>query len=681
MSDPRVIEALTDALGIHSTVDLAVLRRLGTASLKNAEEIKVVAKRALIQLENAEDRYPVDVRNQAAQLLKQWARDLIKEAGESPKSLSGASKTGEAVVSETEKTTAASPPPKPKLVARPVDPARVAAVAAPMVLPTPMVAAADETPSEPIELVPKNAKFRRRGTSKPWLGWALLGLLVLVSTAVIAVVSLNGDTLLTFQAPPKPSPSSEPDRGKLPVDKNAVDRNASPSDDKTPPADDKSQGEQPSPLPNVDSPPSVSEQEATENPPTSTENPPTSTDPIGPAPPTEPSAEDNRTGVPVPNPNVSASDPTSNNPELDEAPKAATTAQRIAILRQLELSLLAIAAGKDEMSVQCLQRAKQASVDTTELREAITLVEQLIEWRNEINSTVAARVPLLTNREELPVDDTIVSLISVDEQTLVIRAAGQRVEYPANKLPWSIARSVLEVTNSDNAAEDEARQLVTDILRQYEATERTKGWATQLKGMTDSGIQSPVYATEALTRLVAYLEVDTDFQRFCPPSEPPQRLTAADWAPWYRETASMLKSNREWRAQTQDLSSSRFELEDIFWDPSDLTNSESVAKTLLTIQHAASERHDLPGFLDNLLRLQQLLIIPSEHNLWSDLGRALVQTKPADADLLKWLEQLKTATESGDFSPPVVDGLAKVGKQLAQRLTDRTQKQEWTRKF
>jgi len=117
------------------------------------------------------------------------------------------------------------------------------------------------------------------------------------------------------------------------------------------------------------------------------------------------------------------------------------------------------------------------------------------------------------------------------------------------------------------------------------------------------------------------------------------------------------------------------------WAEADTDKLERIVHTVLMIHHIAVEQQDLTALLDNLIRLEQLLVLSADNNLWSDVGRALLRAKPNDSELLKSLNQLKSAIDGTRHGPSAIDGLSSVGKQLAQRLTDREQKQEWLKKF
>lgn len=674
MTDPKVNEVLKIVLGIENSTPPVELKLLGLSEpLQSEEQIRTVAKLALQKLESVRDRFSESDLKQAAAFIKQSARELLAR---SRSALSDRPELADRPMDSIQLPNKAGGTPRPKLVAKPVDPARLAAqVVAP-------AANANETSSHSIEalatevqLVPSVGKKRKRAGSTAWLGWAMLGcLLLLTSGAAGAAFWFRDEPWLTFQSTSPPIEDVRSDlRSDVQSNRPALPIDTKPND----PTNDPPTTIAPDGTPELNEtvPPVVTEPQ--NQAPTSDLNITDSTPPPVSeiVPPTLPENEPNlQTGDEIGRPVVVPSDPPT---DADFA-----NGQRVVILRHLELALVATAAGKSEMAHVCWQKAKQVSDESRHCAAAVSLVEQWLSWRSEIYATVAARIPLLVNREELPVDDTIVSLISANEQGLVVRVAGQRREYEAQKLPWSLVRSILEVTNSDNPSEDQARKLVTDFLRRRETSDEAKqASAIVWKSLLDSEFQSTAYPLESLKNLAAFIEANADFEQLDPNSNSPQQMPVAEWSKIYLEAVNELKSNRDLRTKIQDKSVSRFELEVLLWEKVDANKIDSVVRTSFMIQQVALEQQDLTAFLENLVQIEQLLSLTSDHRIWSDLGRALLKSKPSDSDLLQRLDQLRTAIEGERYGPQAIDGLSQVGKQLAQRLTDRVQKQEWLKKF
>ncbi|MBL8888722.1 MAG: hypothetical protein JNL67_02005 [Planctomycetaceae bacterium] len=696
MSDPRVFEAIKYALGLASCDDPAELNRLGLKGNCDAEEIKSIAKQALQRLEHAHVQFSADERARAAKQIKLSARALLAsvETGTPPP------KAAEPATIPTEITNAAGATPssvessKPRLVAKPVDPAKlVAKVVTPPPAVNPTASDTSTLPSEEILFRPVPTTRRPRGAARPWLGWAMLGiLLVSCGAAVSALFLFRDEPFFAFQSEPiqKPDPKS---------DLNKPHPNVGPKED------DATPDSNPAIVNNSNSKPENPVTTPPTNPPTTdppTTDPPTTDPPTTDPPTTDPPTTDPPTTDPpvnevtsvtsenplsndnLPNTDSNQSEPSTNPPVNQNDPGSNETmaVRRLAVLRQLDLSLIAIAAGQAKMAESCLARAKQAAGNEASFQNAVALVEQLHAWRAEINATVAARVPLLTNREELPVDDTMVSLISVSEKSLVVRAAGQRREYEATKLPWSIASSVLEVTNSNNTAEDNARKLIAKLLRRPEnRTEQLTAMSAELQELLTSGVDSATYSTDALKILTAYFDAGLNLEQLCPRDASLTRIPVTTWAPWYRETEQRFKADRELRTAAKAPSTNRFELEDMVWINAAPANIESIARSQLMLFHIAMERKDLAYVVDNLARCEQILIIESDHSMWTDLGRMLLEPKPSDQELVRLLESVMAAQYGGTLGPSSMDGLKKVGKQLAQRLTDRNLKQGWLKKF
>ena len=683
VNDPRVTEALRFALEVQTSPTLDELRQLGLPSHdRSAQQIRNVAKQALIRLEGATASYTEAERNQAANFIKQAARDLLARSQTEPTVPRPAASNPPSSDNRSTSTTspAASSPKSSGQTSAPTGaPVKlVARVVAPAPATTNHTAPTANNPDEiltPPELGPiaGATRKRKRGASTAWLGWAMLGaLLLLAGTAVGTVVWLRDEPWLTFESSPKP------------VDDPRTDLQANPPK-RTGPAT-----------------PPVAQTPPVANDPTA---PPTTPETVDMVPPNEPSPNTTSIADPPPStsdvvldndPDSQSSDETNSGndsseleaPVVDSGPIASPTeidvthGQRVIVLRQLDLALIAISAGQFEMADACLRQAKQLAESSGQCPSAIVLVEQLFTWRAEINAVVTARVPLLTNREELPVDDTFVSLISVDAQRMVIRAGGQRREYEADKLPWSLARSVLEVTHSENPSEDLARQLVADVLRRKDTSdEANQIRATELKALLESEWQSPTYSPAALRELLNYLEKNADLARYCPGPEIQQKMEVGEWAQLYREATNELKSNRDLRTKLQDESLNRLQLEADLWSQADTTKSTEIARTALLILQVAIEEQDLSAFLDHLPRIEQLLALTEDHLVWTELGRALAKSKSSDADLVPILKQIKNAVDDSRHGPQAINGLAKVGKQLSQRLSERTLKQEWLRAF
>lgn len=665
MSDQRVFEALKYALGLPSCDDPAELRRLGLQKNHHREEIKYAAKQALQRLENAHVRFSEDERAQAAKQIKQSARELLAafDTKNSPADVAKKPAVPVFKSAANDANASTSDTSKPKLVAKPVAPEKlVARVVAPA---PPPIADPSGTPSQrtndiPFQAVP--ATRLHRGSARPWLGWALLILLMAgCGGAVGAIYWFRDEPYFAFLSEifEKLDLKSEANGLQPELDQK---NNPAPTDPNNPPNTGPNAGPDTNP----------------------------NTEPKNPSPaPTQPPPKDVNSGNPFtnvkpPNPGTPGTKPTppaqpdDKNPDAKE-PSAGT---RVAVLRQLELSLVAIAAGQSEMAQSCLDRAKEAAGNAAMFQDALALVEQLHTWRDEVKATVAARVPLLSNREELPVDDTVVSLITATRKTLVVRAAGQRREYEPFDLPWSMTCAVLEVTNSDNLPEDDARKLVAQILRRSaDRAEQASTLSTKVQELLTSGIDSTAYTAEALQNLLSYLEARADLLRLCPKPAPMPRLATADWSPWYEAADQSFKSDRELRARAKNLSISRYELEELVWAKTDLASTESVARAQLMIHHIFVERKDMIAVLDNLSRCEQLLVMEADHEMWTDLWRAILGAKPTDEDLVRLLELIVSAIDGGEFGPTSIDSLSKIGRQLAQRLSDRNLKQEWLKKF
>jgi hypothetical protein len=567
-------------------------------------------------------------------------------------------------------------PAKPKLVAQPVDPAKLVTQ---FVESAPRVAEVrppvTEVPANSsIELVTVPARKRQGRAAAPWLGWALLGFLLLLATgAAGALIWFRDEPWLTLQLQPTPPADPKWDRRS--------NRQTQPSQP-TPPAN-------PEPIP--PNQPLATEPQADDfTPLVQTEKPIEQNREIESNSPAEPDLE-GLTGPPHSEPQLVAAEPevvtlapqvVLSESEDSDSESDLSGGQRIVVLRLLDLALWGLAAGKPEMAESCLNQAKQISDESQQCEAAIALTQQMVTWQREINTTVTARVPLLTNREELLVDDTIVSLISADGRGLVIRSAGQRREYEADKLPWSLARSVLEVTNSDNPSEDLARKLVTDVLRRRDLSEEAnQARSKALQELLTVEWRSTAYPTPAIQNLVAYLDANADLKPLCAVSEAPQRIPVLEWTKWYREVASDLRTNRDLRAKLQDKAFNRFELEATLWSQTDTTKLESITRTILLLQQIALEQQNLAAFLDHLLRIEPLITLSAEHPMWADMSRALLKSKPSDSDLLQLMNQLRTAIDDPRYGTLASGGLSQVGKQLAQRLSDRTQKQEWIKNF
>lgn len=684
MSDPRVFEAIKYALGLPSCDDPAELQRLGLKKFHSAEEIKSTARQALQQLEQANVQFSEDERVRAAKQIKLLARELLSatETKNPPSNVAAKPAVPDTKTTANLANPSANETTKPKLVAKPVDPgklvARVVATA-----PTP-TANPDDTPAEPkddVQFRPVPAAKRPRGSARPWLGWALLGLLLIsCGAAVGALFWLRDKPYFAFQSETTPKDDPKSDLSGPRPNLGSNDNNTS-TDSKNPPnTNPQTDPTDPTSNPPTDSQPPVL-------PPTT--DPPTDSQPPVVPPTTDPPTTDLNSGDPSTDVDTSINNATGTEvtppvrpDETNSVTSEPTAGLRLAVLRQLELSLVAIAAGQTKMAQSCFDRAKKAAGNEPMFQDALALVEQLHAWRAEINATVASRVPLLANREELPVDDTMVSLISATEKSLVVRAAGQRRQYEANDLPWSIACGVLDVTNSNNLAEDNARKLVAKVLRRPEnRVEQLSTLPAEVQELLTTGIESTTYSAENLKHLLSYLEARANLERLCPTAAPLPRVPMADWAPWYRETDQRFKSDRELRTAATNLSLSRYELEEMVLAKADPASAESIARAQLMIHHVSVERKDLVAILDNLSRCEQLLVMEADHNIWTDLGRALLESKPSDQDLVILVESIASAIDGGEFGPASIDGLARVGKQLAQRLSDRTLKQNWLKKF
>ncbi|MDP1560217.1 MAG: hypothetical protein Q8M16_02360 [Pirellulaceae bacterium] len=671
MTDPRVIEVLKFVLGIENSTPPVDLQLLGLPEpLQSEEQIRTVAKQALQKLESAQDRYSESDLKQAAAFIKQSARELLARSRSAPTDRQESVDQPAGSIPSPDKP---AETPRPILVAKPVDPVRlVARVVTPVANSSEPSSLGMEAPAATeVQLVPSVSKKRKRGGSSAWLGWALLGcLLLLTSGAAGAAFLFLDEPWLTFQSTTPPIEDVRSDlqsnRTTLPIDKKPNDPTKDPPITVTPDR---------APEPNESVPPvatSPQNQTPTSDPSITDSTPPVASETV---PQTLPENESNsQTGEDIGPPDIVPSDPPM---EADSA-----NGQRVVILRHLELALIATAAGKSGMADVCWQKAKQVSDESRQCEAAVSLVEQWLSWRSEIYATAAARIPLLVNREELPVDDTIVSLISANKQGLVVRVAGQRREYEAQKLPWSLIRSILEVTNSDNPSEDQARKLVTDFLRRRETSDAAKrAAAIAWKNLLDSEFHSTAYPIESLQNLAAFIEANADWERLYPMSNAPQRMPVAEWSKIYRDAVNELKSNRDLKTKIQDKSISRFELEVLVWENVDANNILSIVGTILVIQQVALEQQDLTAFLDNLFQIEQLLTLTSDHHVWSDLGRSLTNSKPSDSALLQLLSQLRTVIDGARYGPQAIDGLSQVGKHLAQRLTDRVQRQEWLKKF
>lgn len=581
-------------------------------------------------------------------------------------------------------------PAKPKMVAKPVDPAKLAAQvveSAPLV--TEVRPPITEVPANsPIELVTVPARKRQGRAAAPWLGWALLGCLLLLATgAAGALIWLRDEPWLTLQS--QPTPPADPKLDRRPIRQTQPSQpTPSANPEPIPPnqplatelqADDSTsrvQSEKP-----IDQDLEIQSHSQTENDLEVLTQPPHSEPQVVASEPKITSAEPQ---VVASGPEVVASEPQVVVSESEDSHSESdlSAGQRVVVLRLLDLALLGLAAGKPEMAESCLNQAKQISDESLQCEAAIALTQQMVTWQREINTTVTARVPLLTNREELPVDDTIVSLISADGRGLVIRSAGQRREYEADKLPWSLTRSVLEVTNSDNPSEDLARKLVTDVLRRRDMSEEAnQARSKALQELLTVEWRSTDYPIPAIQNLVAYLDANADFKPLCAVSEAPQRIPVLEWTKWYREVTNDLRTNRDLRTKLQDKAFNRFELEATLWSQTDTTKLESIVRTILLLQQIALEQQNLAAFLDHLLRIEPLTTLSAEHPMWADMSRALLKSKPSDSDLLQLLNQLRTAIDDPRYGTLASGGLSQVGKQLAQRLSDRTQKQEWIKNF
>jgi hypothetical protein len=568
-------------------------------------------------------------------------------------------------------------------VARPVVPSQSVVSSGPLISPP--------NPAEAIRVAAGIRPRRKRGLAGPWLGWVLIAVFLLPSIGGFAAWLLFRDEpWLTFQ--PAPQPAGVPERPGVTPSRNPPNRPRpatppAPPEEELPAATAGSNGlsqaaadqtiDQPPPRLAADLPGNNEEGKAPAEPAVLPEWDKADL-PAIPAVVLDPPAADESTPV--------ASSTDQPGIEAEHGPAAyADPARKLVVVRQLELGVIAVAAGRTEMAAQCLQAARQWAAGDPSYAPGLTVLERLLEYRSTIYKTVASRLPLLEKVGEIPIDKTYASVISAAGNQVVLRFEGQRRDFPLEALPWSVVAGILQVTSSDDPQADQAQRGLVVLLRNgFLAGEAVAQAMFELNTLLEAGWASAEFSREGLQQVVELARVNGSVPVYINlASDADREPLLEDWMEIFLETRAQVKADASWQAKLREADLSRYELEVVAWQQLESVEPPAVIRQLFLIHQLGLGSGDLSFLLDNLSVLDRNLALSEEHVMWADMGRALLASRPADARILEELTRLQTAvdTETPAYSASATSGLKRLGQQLAQRLSQSTERRRWQKVF
>jgi hypothetical protein len=359
--------------------------------------------------------------------------------------------------------------------------------------------------------------------------------------------------------------------------------------------------------------------------------------------------------------------------------------QQLVVLRQLELALIALAAGRTEMATRCVGTAEKWAGGDPQYAAGIELMKRLLGLRNTIFLTVAQRMPLLEKVGEIPIDKTFASVIAATADQVVLRFEGQRRELPLETMPWSVVAGILQVTSGTDPGADQVQQALIRLLRaRFQVTGEEQAALDDLSGLIDRQWESAQFPLADLQQIRQLAAQNGQFSRFLNlAGETNSEPWVEDWSSLYIDSRENVKNDRDWQKLLRDENVSRYELEEAVWQRLSAMEPSVVAGHLFHIHHLAMGRGDLTFLLDNLQRLDRSLTLLDDHVMWADMGRALLANRRDDALLVADLTRLQDTVQSDPaiYSTGTITGLKRVGKQAAQRLTRSPDRRHWVKVF
>lgn len=381
-------------------------------------------------------------------------------------------------------------------------------------------------------------------------------------------------------------------------------------------------------------------------------------------------------------------------------------------LRHLSRALSLAAIEETEAAAKELESAQKRFGEDQSAAPLVELVGALSKSLPESRRAFADRLELINGVGEVAIGDNFLSVVEANQRRVILRFDGQRLEYRPDAVPPPLMLNLLTATTSTQPFDDAARQAFVPALNTNRQADEFKFLNAAIAQAQSAVGEGAAYSRAQLATLEAFVKAEGNFERLwqvrrtLADANPDQNAAAPDsidklavqpdaaWAA-YLERA---KTDAEWkkglrlpdggRSGDAMRAAERAKLDFLAqaWSPTalfpqaaDQADERSVAAALFLELENAASYGSFSLVLDRLKTIDLWVGVPDDPDFWNQVSRWLLQAKPDDESLDRWLTKMKTVADAPDnqSSSAMKSGAMILAKSFAVKLRDPQLKKAW----